>query len=65
MSKAQVSLGIINKNKYASIEEYILNEKELFDKLYSLKKQNRRKTDWQRLSDMIVSRIIYHVSSLI
>lgn len=66
--KARVSLGIINKDKYASVELYIPNDKDLFDKLFSLKNEIEGKLhlqlDWQRLDDKTASRIIYRIPGL-
>ena len=59
---------MVNKTNRIGIEIYINDNKELFDRLYSISEQIQSELgfnmDWQRLDNKKASRIIYYIEGL-
>lgn len=67
-SEACISITLVNKINSISIEIYINDNKELFDKLYSVSDKIHNELgfsmEWQRLDNKKVSRIINYINGL-
>lgn len=67
-SEAHISITLVNKTNSIGIEVYINDNKELFDKLYSVSEEIQNELgfsmDWQRLDNKKASRIIYYIDGL-
>ncbi len=67
-SEACISINLPSKEKFIEINLYIYNNKEFFDRLYSVKQEIEKdlgfNLEWQRLDDKIASKIIYKVEGL-
>lgn len=67
-SEAHISVTLVNKTNRIGIEIYINDNKELFDRLYSISEQIQSELgfnmDWQRLDNKKASRIIYYIEGL-
>lgn len=67
-SEAHISVTLVNKTNRIGIEIYINDNKELFDRLYSVSEQIQSELgfnmDWQRLDNKKASRIIYYIEGL-
>ena len=67
-SEAHISITLVNKTNSIGIEIYINDNKELFDKLYSVSEEIQNELgfnmDWQRLDNKKASRIIYYIGGL-
>lgn len=67
-SEATISIGLISKNNYISIEVYINNNKELYDNLFSKKDEIEEKLglslEWLRLDNKKASRILTYIDGL-
>ena len=64
-SAAHIAIILVNKESYISVEFYINNDKEMFDKLIQKKDLIEEKLgfklDWQRLDNRNASRIKYYI----
>lgn len=67
-SEAHISVTLVNKTNRIGIEIYINDNKELFDRLYSVSEEIQNELgfsmDWQRLDNKKASRIIYYIGGL-
>ncbi|MDO4779317.1 MAG: DUF4268 domain-containing protein [Tissierellia bacterium] len=67
-SEAHVSITLVNKTNSIGIEIYINDNKELFDRLYSVSEEIQNELgfnmDWQRLDNKKAARIIYYIGGL-
>lgn len=67
-SEAHISITLVNKTNSIGIEIYINDNKELFDRLYSVSEEIQNdlgfSMDWQRLDNKKASRIIYYIGGL-
>ena len=67
-SEAHISITLVNKTNSIGIEIYINDNKELFDRLYSVSEEIQNELgfsmDWQRLDNKKASRIIYYIGGL-
>ena len=67
-SAAHIAIILVNKESYISVEFYINNDKEMFDKLIQKKDLIEEKLgfklDWQRLDNRNASRIKYYIKGL-
>lgn len=67
-SEAHISVTLVNKTNSIGIEIYINDNKELFDRLYSVSEEIQNELgfsmDWQRLDNKKASRIIYYIGGL-
>lgn len=63
-----IAVTLVQKDNCVGVELYISDDKELFDKLESLKAEIENKLgfnmDWQRLENAKASRMIYKISGL-
>ncbi len=67
-SEAHIEITLVNKDSLIGVELYIIDNKELFDKLYN-KKENIESElglalDWRRLDNSKASRILYRIKGL-
>ena len=67
-SGAHISITLVNKEKAVGVEFYILDDKDLFDRLKEHKSEIEEamglKLDWQRLDKKKASRILYKINGL-
>ena len=68
MAGAHVALSLVNQEGYITSELYITNDKALFDRLESQKKEIEEKIgfalEWYRLNDRKASRIMHKIEGL-
>lgn len=67
-SQAHITISLISKNNFITIEVCINNNKELYDKLYALKDEIEEKLDikleWLRLDNKKACRILTYINGL-
>ena len=67
-SEAKISVALINKDSYISVELYIYDNKALFDKLFEdreeIEHQLGFQMEWLRLENSKASRILYKINGL-
>ena len=67
-SGVKISIGLINKDSYISVELYIYDNKALFDQLYEERKDIHKELgfelEWLRLENKKASRILYKINGL-
>ena len=67
-SGVKISIGLINKDSYISVELYIYDNKALFDQLYEERKDIHKELgfelEWLRLENKKASRILYKIDGL-
>mgnify|MGYP001338970576 CR=1 FL=1 len=67
-SEAKISVALINKDSYISVELYIYDNKALFDKLFEeheeIEHQLGFQMEWLRLDNSKASRILYKINGL-
>ena len=67
-SGVKISIALINKDSYISVELYIFDNKALFDKLFEEREEIESKLgfklDWLRLDNSKASRILYKIKGL-
>jgi len=68
ISKAHISITLVNKDSYMGVEIYIGHDKSLFDEFYSKKDAIESdlgfELDWKRLENSQASRIVYYINGL-
>lgn len=67
-SEAHIEVTLVNKTNSIGIEVYIRENKNLFDKLFTVSEEIENElgfsVDWQRLDNKKASRIIYYIEGL-
>lgn len=67
-SEAHIEVTLVNKTNSIGIEVYIKENKNLFDKLFTVSEEIENElgfsVDWQRLDNKKASRIIYYIEGL-
>ena len=67
-SGVKISIALINKDSYISVELYIFDNKALFDKLFEERKEIENQLgfemEWLRLEKSKASRILYKIKGL-
>ncbi|WP_455529649.1 DUF4268 domain-containing protein [Ruminococcus sp.] len=67
-SGVKISIGLINKDSYVSVELYIYDNKALFDQLYEERKDIHKELgfelEWLRLENKKASRILHKIDGL-
>lgn len=67
-SEAHIEVTLVNKTNSIGIEVYIRENKNLFDKLFTVSEEIEKElgfsVDWQRLDNKKASRIIYYIEGL-
>ena len=67
-SDAHIDITLVNKDSVIGVELYIIDNKELFDRLYDRKDDIETdlgfSLDWRRLDNSKASRIVHHIKGL-
>lgn len=67
-SEAHIDITLVNKESFIGVELYILNNKDLFDKLFEEKEKIEKDLgltlEWRRLNGSKASRIMYKIKGL-
>lgn len=67
-SEAHIDITLVNKDAFIGVELYIMNNKEMFDKLFEQKEKIEKDLgltlEWRRLNESKASRIMYKIKGL-